>query len=115
MFVATLAACAGTLLTILQSSPSELGVTLYDALIGAFDGKCAVRDILGDGAARASDGVGPNVNGRDHHGIRADEGAVANGGCVLIFTIIVARDGTSADIYASAHGCVANVGEMRHL
>ena len=46
---------------------------------------------------------------------RPNEGAVANGGCVLILTIIVAGDGTSADIYASAHGCVANVGEVRHL
>ena len=85
------------------------GVALDVLLLAALDGKGVVGHIVRDAGAGTRNGAGANVDGRHHHGVRANEGAVADGGVALVHAVVVAGDGPAADVHASAHLRVANV------
>ena len=73
------------------------------------DGERAVGNILRDDGARGNKRMRAHVHGGHHHGVAADEGAVADGGRPLLGAIVVAGDRACADVHALAERRVADV------
>src|SRR6266498_1345017 len=95
--------------------PAPCGPTLDRPLLGALDGKGVGRDVLGD--RRTGGRLSPVTDrqGGNQHGIRSDEGAVADAGAVLLDPVVVHEHGAGADVHPGADVGVADVGEVRHL
>src|ERR671935_591309 len=91
------------------------GPTLDGPLLGALDREGVGRDVPGD--RRTCRRLRPVTDrqGGDQHGIRSDEGAVADGGAVLVDPVVVDEHGAGADVDPGADVGVAHVGEVRHL
>src|SRR4051812_29209989 len=73
------------------------------------------RDIVGDDRAGAHIGALTDRYRRDERGVRADKGAVPDGGAVLREPVVVAGDGAGADVRRRADRRVAHVREVVHL
>src|SRR6185312_14433777 len=79
------------------------------------EGQRVGGDVLGDDAAGANIGALADLHRRDQRRIGADERAGANLGAMLVEAVIVAGDGTGADVSASANAGVADISEMVNL
>ena len=73
------------------------------------------RDVLGDDAARSDIGALADLDRRHQRRVRADKGAGADLGAMLVEAVIVAGDGAGADISARADAGVADISEMVNL
>src|SRR5690606_6400024 len=71
-----------------------------------------VGDIGGDDGARRDIGAVADLDRRNQRGIGADKGTGADLGPVLGEAVVIAGDGAGADIGASTHARVSNVGEV---
>ncbi len=85
---------------------------LLNGLPGARERERVGRHVLGDDAARADIGALADRDRRDQGGVRADEGAGADLGAVLVEAVVVAGDGAGADVGAGADARVAEIGEV---
>src|SRR5919201_6076192 len=103
------------LLLLPPASAAPFGPTLDGPLLGALDGEGIGRDVLGD--RRTGGRLGPITDrqGGNQHGIRSDEGAVADAGAVLGDAVVVHEHGAGADVDPGADVGVAHVAEVRHL
>src|SRR5690242_14750880 len=88
------------------------GPTRNLALLRAFDGERAGRDVFGDDGTRAGVGALAHFHRRNQRGVRADERAIADLGAMLVEAVIVAGDGTRTDIGAVADRRIAEISEM---
>src|SRR5918999_4693105 len=84
-------------------------------LVGAFDGEGVGRHVLGDCRTGGGLGPAPDRHGSYQHGIRSDEGAVADGRAVLAGPVVVDEHGAGADVGPGADVGVADVAEVRDL
>ena len=84
-------------------------------LRAALDRQRVVRHILGDHRSRTDIGAAADLHRRHQRRIRADEGAGADRGLVLVEAVVVAGDGAGADVGTGADMGVADVGEMIDL
>jgi len=78
-------------------------------LAAAAQGEGAFGDVFGDAAACGYVGACADGDGGDQGGVGADEGAVADGGEVLVDAVVVAGDGACADVDAVADDGVAEI------
>ena len=85
---------------------------LLGHLAAAAEGESIGRDVFGDAGAGGDVGTVADGDGSDEGGVRADEGAVADGGEVFVDAVVVAGDGARADVDAGADDGVAEVGEV---
>src|SRR5882757_3979273 len=76
------------------------------ALLRAFDGERAGRDVFGDDGARAGVGALAHDHRRDQRRVRTNEGTIADLGAMLVEAVIVARDRTRSDIGTVADRCI---------
>ena len=81
-------------------------------LFGAADGEGVGGDVFGDAGTRADVGSIADGDGRDERGVAADERGLANARDVLVDAVVVAGDGSGADVGAFADFAVTEVGEM---
>src|SRR5215216_1436312 len=97
-------------------APTAPGRPALDGpLVGAFDGEGVGRHVLGDGGSGGGLGPVPDRHGGDQHGIGSDEGAVADGGAVLVHAVVVDEHGAGADVDPGTDVGVAHVAEVRDL
>ncbi len=78
----------------------------------ASDGQSILRNVAGDARRRADVGSFTYAHGRDESRITSDEGTVFDHGCVLVSAIVVASDGSGADVHACANFRVAEIGKV---
>src|SRR6202022_4009387 len=71
------------------------------SLLSRADGKAAGGHVLADGGAAAHVSALAHRHRRDELRVRADEGAVLDGGGVLVGAVVVAGDGARADVHRS--------------
>lgn len=81
------------LVVLAQASAVIDGPALNIYLTGAAQTKCVGRDRLGDDGASGHERAVADLGGRDHHGVGANEGILADDGLVLVHAIVVAGDG----------------------
>src|SRR5580692_944748 len=84
---------------------------LYN-LTGAGDCQCVFGDVAGDAGGGADIGAFAHAHGCDQGAVTADEGTVADYGGVLLGAVVVAGDGSGADVDAGADFGVAEIGEV---
>ena len=75
-------------------------------------GQCAGRDIFCDAGCGSYVGCFSNGDWGDQGGVGTDKGAVADGGGVLLFSVVVASDGSGANVDVGAEGGISEVGEV---
>src|SRR5579871_3690016 len=73
------------------------------------------RRVGGDGRACADGCAVADLDGRDHHAARADEGAAADLGTPFVDAVVIAGDRAGADVDATANLAVADVAQVIHL
>ena len=91
------------------------GVARLVLLPGAGDGHVACGNVSGDDGAGRGHRAVADFHGSDKHRVRADEDAGADLGAVLGDAVVVAGNGTRADVGAVAHRRVADVGQVVDL
>ena len=87
----------------------------YDRLTATRDRKRIGLDRLGDHRARADIGAVADRHRRDQGRVRADEGAGADVGPVLGEAVVIAGDGSGADVRFGADPRIADIGQMVDL
>ena len=65
--------------------------------------------------AAPGEGALADAHRRPHDGVRADEGARADAGAVLVHAVVVGGDGAGADVHPLAHVGIAQVAEVMAL
>ena len=96
-----------------RTEARSLGVSVRGGASGGDTGDFgAVRHVFGDDGAGAGGGLAADADGRDEHGVAANEGAVFDDGLVLVLAVVVAGDGTGADVHVRADFGVADVAEV---
>ena len=84
-------------------------------LLGTFERKSVSLDIARDARRRADDGAFTDGHGSNQHGIASDEYVVSDNRGMLAHTVVVAGDGTRANIDARSHGGIADIRKVRNL
>src|SRR5258708_35889870 len=84
-------------------------------LLRAREGELPGRRVLVDRRARADVRAPRDAHGRDQGRIRADEALVLDHRAVLGDAVVVAGDGSGADIHARADLRIADIGEVVRL
>src|SRR5690606_1509594 len=84
-------------------------------LAPARHGQLPRRGIVRDDRARPDRGVLADRYRRDQRRVRADEGAVADHGAMLVGPVVIAGDGAGADVDVTPDAGVADVGQMIDL
>src|SRR5687768_17976111 len=100
----------GALLLLLRPPPVRLRHLL---LLG--QGQAARRYVLADRGARADGGARAHGDGGDQLHVGADVHIVLDHGAMLVRAVVVAGDGTGADVDVAPDGGVAHVGEVVRL
>ena len=90
------------LVVLVQTAAIIGGPALNIYLTGAAQSERVCRDRLGDDGAGGHERAVANLGGRDHHGVGADEGILADNGLVLVDTVVVAGDGAGTSGIGSA-------------
>ncbi len=88
------------------------GPSFFGGLAAAAQSQRVSRNGIGDGGSSGHVSAFANPHWRHQSGITADEGAFFNDGYVLIYAIVVAGDGSCADVDSRANLGVAKIGEM---
>ena len=84
-------------------------------LLAGADRQGAGRDVLADGRAAADIRAFADRDRRDELRVAADERAVLDRGLVLGDAVVVARDGSGADVHVRADRRVAEIAEVHRL
>src|SRR5271166_6521149 len=70
---------------------------------------------MGDARGRSNIGSFAHPHRSDQRAVAADKDAVSDHGFMFVYAVIVAGDGSGADVHACADFCVAQVGKMIRL
>lgn len=84
----------------------------YNSCLTTFHRKRIRRNVLRDSRACRSSRIIPDSNRRYHICVTADKCVVAYCGAVLLYTVIVCRYTSAAEVYALAHIAVADICKM---
>src|SRR3954463_3539434 len=78
-------------------------------------GELVRRRVLADRGARADVGAARNAHRGDQRGVGADEAVVLDDGTALGGAVVVAGDGTRADVHLGSDVGIADIAEMVRL
>ena len=88
------------------------GPAFFHDLSGAADGQRVFGDVCGDARCCTDVCAFAYAHGRDQSAVAADEDSVVDHGCVLVDAVVVAGDGSGADVDARADFGVAEIGQV---
>src|SRR5690348_14106887 len=88
------------------------GPPFFHNLAGAAQGQGIGRDIFGDGGGGGHVRTLSNTNRRNQNAVAAYEHAIFDNGLVLVHAVVVAGDGSGADIYFLTDFRVSKIGQM---
>src|SRR5258708_3530832 len=88
------------------------GPSWFHDLVCAADGQGVFRNVGGDAGGGGNVGALADADGRDQGTIAADKDAIFDDGGVLVNSVIVASDGSGADVDGGADFCVAKVSKV---
>ncbi len=89
-----------------------LGPTLFYDLAGSSQGQGIWWDIFSDRSGGGDIGAPPDAQGGDEDAVATDEDAVLDDGLVFAHTVVIASDGSGADVDLFADFAVSEIGEV---